>query len=167
MDVACKRRILSWLGDIKLIREGVVSVADFPQYCRNGVIFFDLVNRLQGRNPVLKGANRNPKNVTGILSNYKKVLEYLRAFPKMNPRFLWDQEEMMEGSADTIWGFLDDVWHWHHNKTSPFDPSRRPQAEQQKPARAKNLPLNREYAAGTELLAKSQSPSPEPPHRIA
>ena len=131
------------------------------------MIFFDLVNRLQGRNPVLKGANRNPKNVTGILSNYKKVLEYLRAFPKMNPRFLWDQEEMMEGSADTIWGFLDDVWHWHHNKTSPFDPSRRPQAEQQKPARAKNLPLKREYAAGTELLAKSQSPSPELPHRIA
>ena len=29
----------------------------------------------------------------------------------------------MEGNSDVIWGFLDDLWFWHFNKISPFDPA--------------------------------------------
>lgn len=29
----------------------------------------------------------------------------------------------MDGNADVVWGLLDDMWHWHSNKISPFDPS--------------------------------------------
>lgn len=31
----------------------------------------------------------------------------------------------MDGNTDAIWGFLDDIWHWHFNKISPFDPQRK------------------------------------------
>jgi hypothetical protein len=32
---------------------------------------------------------------------------------------------MIEGDEEVIWGFLDDIWHWKHQKLSPFDPSQR------------------------------------------
>ena len=58
-------------------------------YCKNGVFFFDLVNRLNGKAPIIKGVDRNPKNVTSILANLNKVLEYLRTFPRFCPRYFW------------------------------------------------------------------------------
>lgn len=30
---------------------------------------------------------------------------------------------MIEGHEEVIWGFLDDIYYWHHKKSSPFDPS--------------------------------------------
>jgi hypothetical protein len=36
----------------------------------------------------------------------------------------------MEGNAEVIWGFLDDIWHWHFNKISPFDPANNGKREQ-------------------------------------
>jgi hypothetical protein len=29
----------------------------------------------------------------------------------------------MDGNADVVWGLLDDIWHWHHNKISLYDPA--------------------------------------------
>ena len=49
-----------------------------PKICRNGVIFFDLLNRLSGREEVLKGALRNPKNAREIKHNYRRVLDYMK-----------------------------------------------------------------------------------------
>ncbi len=34
-----------------------------PKICRNGAIFFDLINRLEGKDNVIRGLNRNPKNM--------------------------------------------------------------------------------------------------------
>lgn len=98
-------------------------LTDLPQYCRNGVLIFDLVNRLNGKHDILKGLDRNPKNISSIVSNFNKVLEYLRTFPKFCPRYLWAQKHLLEGNEDVIWGLLDDIWYWHHNKISPFDPT--------------------------------------------
>ena len=120
-----KNKLLKWLESINLIRRNAVSVKEFPQFCRNGVIFFDLVNKLSGRDQVLKGVHRNPKNISSINANFKKFLSYLRDFPKMNSRYLWSENLMMEGNIDVIWGFIDDVWHWHHNKISPHDKSKK------------------------------------------
>lgn len=116
-----KRKILKWLEDINLIRRKAVTIKEFPQFWRNGVIFFDLVNKLCGRNPVLKGIERNPKNITSISANFSKVLTHLRTFPKMNARYLWAENLMMEGNNEVIWGFIDDVWFWNNNKISPND----------------------------------------------
>lgn len=119
-----KRKLLRWLEEINLIRKKAVSLQEFPQFCRNGVIFFDLINKLNGRNPVLKGVQRNPKNITCITANFAKVLGYLRKYPKMNARYLWAENMMMDGNNEVIWGFLDDVWYWKNNKISPYDSSK-------------------------------------------
>lgn len=44
----------------------------------NGVFYSDLINRLNGKHDVLKGIDRNPKNVTAILTNFNKILDYFR-----------------------------------------------------------------------------------------
>ncbi len=48
VPVKTRHRILGWLQDIRLIKERVVSIAEFPNYCRNGVLLFDLIARLEG-----------------------------------------------------------------------------------------------------------------------
>lgn len=74
---------------------------------------------------MLKGVHRNPKNISSINANYSKVLNYLREFPKMNARYLWAENLMMEGNTNVIWGFIEDIWYWKNNKISPFDKSKK------------------------------------------
>lgn len=124
VSMKSKRRLIKWLEDINLIRRKAVSIQQFPQYCRNGVIFFDLVNKLQGKTQVLHGVQRNPKNITCITANFDKVLSYLRKYPKMNARYLWAEKLMMEGNSDVIWGFIEDIWYLKHNKISPNEASK-------------------------------------------
>ena len=62
---------------------------DLPKFCRNGVLFGDLLNRLAGRDEVIKGIHRTPKNMTAISANYDKVLGYLKEFPRFSSRYLW------------------------------------------------------------------------------
>lgn len=102
-------------------------------------MFFDLINKLAGRNPILKGVQRTPKNITCITANYEKVLSYLRKFPKMNARYLWAENSMMEGNSDIIWGFIEDIWYWHHNKISPNDNSKSRNASKESRDKSDNL----------------------------
>ena len=46
----------------------------------------------------------------------------MSSFPRFNSRYLWAKEHLIKGEADVTWGFLDDIWYWTNNKTSPFDP---------------------------------------------
>jgi len=108
--------------EIKLLKKNDKLIADLPLYCKNGVFFCDLINRLGGKAPIIKGIDRNPKNLTSILANMNKILEYFRQFPKFCARYLWAQKYLIDGNEDVIWGLLDDIWHWHMNKISPFDP---------------------------------------------
>lgn len=48
VDTKTKYKILNWLESIGLIKESAVDVDEFPSYCRNGVMFFDLINRMEG-----------------------------------------------------------------------------------------------------------------------
>jgi len=43
----------------------------------------------------------------------------------MNPRYLWSENLMMEGNNDVIWGFIEDIWYWNHNKISPSENSQK------------------------------------------
>lgn len=123
-DPKTKLRVLEWLGnEVKLLKVNQRLLEDLPLYCKNGVFLCDLANRISGRANTIKGVDRNPKNVTHILNNFNRVLDYLRSFPKFCPRYLWAQRYLMDGNADVVWGLLDDIWHWHHNKISPYDPT--------------------------------------------
>ena len=52
-----------------------------------------------------------------------KIMGYFKDFPRFCSRYLWSQQEMMNGNEDVIWGFFDDIWHWSHKKISPYDPA--------------------------------------------
>ena len=118
--------MIKWLReDVKLIGSQMTAQklsTDLPRFCRNGVLFGDLLNRLSGKDQIIKGLNRAPKNLTSINANFDKVLSYLKDFPRFSSRYLWCQDKMIEGNADVIWGLLDDIWHWHYNKISEHDP---------------------------------------------
>lgn len=51
--------ILKWFVDINLIKDNIPNLDQkLPKICKNGVIYSDLINRLNGKNDVLKGINR-------------------------------------------------------------------------------------------------------------
>lgn len=73
----------------------------------------------------MKGINRNPKSYTDILSNIRRFLEHLRSLEKINSRYLWAEQQIIEGNSDILWGLLDDLWCFYHNKSSPYDSSQK------------------------------------------
>ena len=66
IDDGLKLRIIEWLVNevrmLKSMNERQVEElkANLPEYCRSGVMFCDLINRLNGKDEVIKGINRNP-----------------------------------------------------------------------------------------------------------
>ena len=127
VDEKTKVRLMRWLvDDVKLISNQLSVpklLQDLPKYCRNGVLMGDLLNRIQGRDECIKGLHRAPKNMAAISANFDKVLGYLKEFPRFSSRYLWAQSKAIEGNSDVIWGLLDDIWHWHFNKISVYDPA--------------------------------------------
>ena len=124
VDLKTKQRVLEWLSsDVKLVKYNERLIEELPFYCKNGVFLCDLANRLSGKINTINGVDRNPKNVTHIVTNFNRVLDYFRSFPRFCSRYLWAQRYLIEGSSDVVWGLLDDIWHWHFNKISPYDPT--------------------------------------------
>ncbi|CDW89619.1 UNKNOWN [Stylonychia lemnae] len=122
IDIKTQYKVLDWLvQDVKLLKNNERLINELPLYCKNGVFFCDLINRLNGKHAIIKGIDRNPKNMTSIIANLNKILDYFRQFPKFCARYLWAQKYIIDGNTDVIWGFLDDIWHWHFNKISPYD----------------------------------------------
>ena len=118
-----KRKIVNWLCQIGLLKENIKGIEEkLPKVCKNGLVFVDLINRLEGRNEVIKGINRNSKSKSQINTNYLKVLDYLKGFEKMNPRYLAAGDFLIAGVEEVFWGFLDDIWHLYNKKIAPTDP---------------------------------------------
>jgi hypothetical protein len=70
-----------------------------PEYCRNGVLFSDLLNHLAGsRDEAIKGLNRNPRNLSSVNGNFEKVFNYLKEFPRFSSRYLWAQKLVIKGN---------------------------------------------------------------------
>ena len=93
VDEKTKYKLIKWLQeDVKLIGNQIAPQAlsvDLPKFCRNGVLYGDLLNRLNGREEVVKGLNRAPKKLTSINANFDKTLSYLKGFPRFSSRYLW------------------------------------------------------------------------------
>lgn len=66
IDEVLKTKILTWLiKDVKLLKSMnddhlLTLMENLPKYCQTGVLFADLINRLAGREDVIKGINRKP-----------------------------------------------------------------------------------------------------------
>lgn len=119
-----RQRCIEWLYEIQLIKRGIEGIASkLPRVCKNGVIYIDIINRLEGKDTI-PGVNRAARNATEIRTNFRRVFRYLRTKERMNPRFLDHQQAeslLIEGDQNIFWAFLDDIWHLYHAKISPFD----------------------------------------------
>ena len=54
------------MNDVKLLKPMIAAQLEelktnLPSYCRTGVLIADLVNRIAGRDEVIKGIHRNPR----------------------------------------------------------------------------------------------------------
>lgn len=115
-----KEHLFSWLQSLSLVRR-TVKIEEFPGLCTNGVLVCDLVNRLEGRAEAIKGVERNPKNKTSVQANFTKALTYLRAFDKMNSRYLWAISDLISGVEDVIWGLIEDIRVLFKGNTGSLD----------------------------------------------
>ena len=142
-----KAKLLNWLCTIGLLKDNIKGIdKKLPRVCRNGLLFVDIINKLEGKNEVIRGINRSSKSRSQVNSNYLKVLEYLRSFEKANPRYLQAQEYLIEGNEEVFWGFLDDIWHLYNKKISPFDPryklANKPKIRASTPTRKEEVKIN-------------------------
>ncbi|KAL4432084.1 hypothetical protein ABPG74_014338 [Tetrahymena malaccensis] len=113
-------RLLSWLNDIKLLKQIPNLDQKLHKICKDGIIFADIINLMEGKNQIIKGLERKPKKEAQITANYLKIFNYLKNFDKMNPRYL-SQQFLIQQNENIFWGFLDDLWYFYHNKISPND----------------------------------------------
>lgn len=58
-----KMATIQWMLEIRLLKATSKDLElRLPEICKDGWIFFDLLNRLSGREEVLNGAIRKPKS---------------------------------------------------------------------------------------------------------
>ncbi|CAD8138745.1 unnamed protein product [Paramecium octaurelia] len=111
-----KQQLIDWLKQIRLIKSNAQGLENkLPKICKNGVIFFDLINRLTGRDEVLKGALRNPKSVREIRHNYRRVLEYLKQLERMSYKYLNSEQQLVDGDEEAFWGLMHDIKVYYAN----------------------------------------------------
>lgn len=68
-----RESVVLFMKQIKLIKENISTdglVQKLHKICRDGVLFYDLVMKMEGRGCRLQGINRKPKNNAQILHNY-------------------------------------------------------------------------------------------------
>jgi len=122
MNSSSKSRLFKWLISIDLLKENLKNIIEkLPKICRNGVIYADIINRLEPRGEILKGIARKPKKSAEIHANFQKIFDFFSKFEKMNKRFLFNYQPFLEGNEGAFWGFLDDIWHFYHMKISNAD----------------------------------------------
>lgn len=108
VDEALKHELLEWLKDYGLVRRKT-SIKQLPQMCKDGVLFCQVVNRLNGRVEAIKGVHADSSRPSSVSVNLNKLLGYLRDQQKMNSRYLFASHEITEAQEDVIWGLLDDI----------------------------------------------------------
>lgn len=78
-------------------------------FFQNGVALIDLINILEPRDNTIKQVNRHPSDQAAASANIKKALDYLRRQPKMRPKYLWSDKDILDGNADVIFALLEDM----------------------------------------------------------
>ena len=115
-DNAHKKRVHKWLLYLNLIKSEIISIEQIPLLCANGVLLSDVINKCEGRFPIIKGIARHPLNQTQIKANINKVLGYLESNEKFSSKYLWSANEIIAGEVGVIWGLLYDIYVYYHTK---------------------------------------------------
>jgi hypothetical protein len=107
-----KEDIKNWLIGLKLVKSDVVEEV------KDGVLLCELINRLEGRNEVIKGMHKTPKNRSAVQVNVNKALSYLRGIEKLNSKHLWSANEIIQGDEETIFGLLQNIQEFYSIRRS-------------------------------------------------
>lgn len=105
-------KLKTWLQELKLIKFDVI------EEMKDGVVLCELINRLEGRNEVIKGMHKAPKTKSAIQVNINKALNYLRGIEKLNSKYLWSSNEIIQGDEETIFGLLQSIQDFYSIKRS-------------------------------------------------
>lgn len=119
------QKLFEWLISINLFKENIkINQEKLPKICKNGVIFADIINRMESRHEVLTGINRKPKKTAEMHANYTKIFDFLSKHEKMNKRCLYSYASFLgddEDNSNAFWALMDDIWHFYHSKMSKYD----------------------------------------------
>lgn len=96
---------------------------------KNGLFFFDLINKIE-RKTIMRG--RTARNATNIKVIFQKVMDYFKKFEKFNPRYLGASYFLINGNYDVFWGFMLDICYHARNRICPYDPRYSSQQQQKK-----------------------------------
>lgn len=83
------------------------------KYASNGVLFCLILNRVNGKQELIKGVEKQPRNAAAIRSNINKALVILRKLPRFSGRYLWSGEEIRGGDEEVIWGLLGEIQEYY------------------------------------------------------
>jgi hypothetical protein len=93
-----------------------------PTMCKNGELFFDLVNKLEkDKSAPLIGFYSTNTNLAKIKANWARIWKHLEKYEKLNPRYFGKTELFLKEDWKVFWGFLDDLYHFFNKKVSKFD----------------------------------------------
>ncbi|CAG9320284.1 unnamed protein product [Blepharisma stoltei] len=101
-----KSQVHDWLAGLNIVKNDIIEEAS------SGTLFCDLINRLEGRQEVIKGIHRT-KNKSSIQANINKALSYLRQLEKFSSEHLWNGHNIMDGDENEIWGLLKDIYDYY------------------------------------------------------
>ena len=110
-----KKKIYSWLIDLNIIKEKIIKIEDIPNLFSNGILYCDLINRLEGKNETIKGIIRKIKTKSDVQVNINKFLSYLRNIEKFPSRNLWNNKEIFNGNEKVIFELLEDLCNYYSN----------------------------------------------------
>ena len=120
--------IYDWILSLNILGEKKFKIDDLPINFDNGIVLCDLINRMEGvnntyiqREEVLKGIHRKILNKSQKLVNINKVLDFLRKNEKVNPRHLWETNQIALGDNKVIWELLHDIWSIYNTKIKLTD----------------------------------------------
>ena len=105
-------KLKTWLQELKLIKFDVI------EEMKDGVVLCELINRLEGRNEVIKGMHKAPKTKSAVQVNINKALNYLRGIEKLNSKYLWSANEVIQGDEETVFGLLQSIQDFYSIKRS-------------------------------------------------
>lgn len=115
-----RTKIYKWLIYVNLIKKELISIDEVPSFCTNGVLLCDLINRNEGRFATIKGIIRNPISQPQAKANLNKMFNYLNSLEKFNSEYLWNINEIIQGSNNVIWGLLYDLYVYYTKEKAYF-----------------------------------------------
>jgi hypothetical protein len=89
----------------------------------NGYFLGKLINRLEGKEDLIKGLEQDPKNISRLRNNWTKVLEFLKKKSKFVSNLLFEIEEFLKENSIASLSLAIDI-HNHYNSMNTIKPQK-------------------------------------------